>query len=80
MYACNTRGKESTFMLEALYTYNFIIVSNHQQQYGAYSSLVQKDDFIRSIKSDPNGKQSHMYEQVVKTIFAILQPKQYVDN
>lgn len=67
-------------MLEALYIYHFIIVSNHQQQYEAYSSLVQKDDLVWSIKSVPYGKQSHTYEQVVKTIFAILQPKQYADN
>lgn len=53
-------------MLEALYIYHFIIVSNHQQQYEAYSSLVQKDDFVWSIKSVPNGKQSHTYEQVMK--------------
>lgn len=50
------------------------------KQYEAYSSLVQKDDFVWSIRSIPYDKHTHTYEQGMKTIFAILQPKHYADN
>lgn len=50
------------------------------QQCEAYSSLVQKDDFMWPIKSIPYGKHTHTYEQAMKTMFAIMQPKQHADN
>lgn len=69
-------------MLEALYHISVILLlcPTTSKQHEAYMSLVQKDDFIWSIKSISYGKHTHTYEQVMKTIFAILQPKQCVGN
>ena len=81
LHMLKTRGIKRAVMLEVLYAFVIVLLCPiNSKQCEAYSSLVQKNDLIRSIKPNPFNTHTHGYEQAMKTIFAILHPKQYATN